>query len=85
MDTDAATEFYEERAAIMEYDGGFKRYDAEFHAVCLTLRYCGRTGAEVPTTGFFWEARNAVLDWDEEQGRGVVVTASRVMKWHGSI
>jgi hypothetical protein len=35
-----ATEFYEERASIMEYDGGTKRRDAQFYAEHLTWRYC---------------------------------------------
>jgi hypothetical protein len=49
-DTANATEYMLERAAIMEIDGGLKRYDAEFYAVVATWRFCRRTGAVEPTS-----------------------------------
>ncbi|MDN7407979.1 hypothetical protein QZM42_05395 [Burkholderia vietnamiensis] len=45
LDCSDADEFLLERMAIMEYDGGMKRSDAELHAMAATLRYCERTGA----------------------------------------
>ncbi len=36
-------EFYEERAAIMEYDGGMCRGNAEIEAAKLTLIFFGKT------------------------------------------
>ncbi|MBU6490322.1 MAG: hypothetical protein KGQ57_21225 [Burkholderiales bacterium] len=51
-DTDAR-ELYEERAAIMEYDGGLPRHDAEFYACAAAWRYCERTGAEPPALGLY--------------------------------
>lgn len=36
-------EFYEERAGIMEFDGGMCREDAEIEAVKLTLIVFGKT------------------------------------------
>ncbi|MDR5813836.1 hypothetical protein QCE62_09585 [Caballeronia sp. LZ033] len=51
IDCSDADEFLLERMAIMEYDGGLKRYDAEMHAVAATLRYCERTGATEPQDG----------------------------------
>ncbi|BEU21555.1 hypothetical protein [Paraburkholderia sp. 22B1P] len=44
-----ATEFMLERAAIMEIDGGMKRYDADYYAIVQTWRYCMRTGIAEPT------------------------------------
>lgn len=49
MDNENATEFLLERAAIMEIDGGLKRYDAEFFAIVATWKFCNRTGAAPPT------------------------------------
>jgi hypothetical protein len=51
-DTDAR-EFYQERAAITEYDGGLRRYDAEFYACVAVWRYCHRTNAAPPTLGYY--------------------------------
>lgn len=51
IDCSNADEFLAERFAIMEYDGGMKRYDAEMHAIVATLRYCERTGATEPQNG----------------------------------
>jgi len=48
MDDDNATEFMRERAAIMEFDGGMKRYDADYYAIVQTWRYCQRTGVAEP-------------------------------------
>lgn len=39
-------EIYEERAAIMEYDGGMCRANAEIEAAKLTLIFFGKTGIE---------------------------------------
>lgn len=36
-------EFYEERAAIMEFDAGMSRQDAETEAAKLTLIFLGKT------------------------------------------
>jgi len=36
-------DFFEERAAIMEFDGGMSRQDAEKEAAKLTLIFFGKT------------------------------------------
>lgn len=49
MDDDQnAREFYEERAAIMQYDAGMKRYDAELYATVATWRLCQVFGYTEP-------------------------------------
>jgi len=47
-ESDNATEYLLERAAVMEFDGGMKRYDAEWFAIVSTWRFCQRTGAREP-------------------------------------
>lgn len=49
MDNENATEYLLERAAIMEIDGGMKRYDAEYYAIVATWKFCNRKGAVEPT------------------------------------
>jgi hypothetical protein len=46
-DTDAR-ELYTERAAIMQYDGGMSRHQAEYFACVAVWRHCERTGAVEP-------------------------------------
>jgi len=65
---DDATEFYEERAAIIEYDGGVKRYDAQFYAEHLTRRYCERTGKSLPKDPKFHMFSLGTTAWDEDAG-----------------
>jgi hypothetical protein len=48
-----AREYFEERAAIMEFDGGLPRHRAEFFAVVATQRYCNRRGISPPRTAYF--------------------------------
>lgn len=49
MDNENATEYLLERAAIMEIDGGLKRYEAEYFAIVATWRFCQRTGSREPS------------------------------------
>ncbi|KWF99064.1 hypothetical protein [Burkholderia cepacia] len=52
MQDDAdAVEFFLERMAIREVDGGMKRYEAEEWAMVDTRRYCQRTGIPEPRDG----------------------------------
>lgn len=50
IDDSNAVEFYEERVAIMHFDGGLKGYDAEHFARVATWRFCRRTGFDEPDT-----------------------------------
>lgn len=40
--TESEREDFEERAAIMEFDGGFNRYEAERRALVIVARKRGR-------------------------------------------
>lgn len=71
MDDNAenATEYLLERAAIMEIDGGLKRYDAEFYAVVATWRFCRRTGAREPSVlSYKYRSRQFTGDEAREPG-----------------
>lgn len=70
---DDAAEFYEERAAIMEYDGGTKRYNAQFYAEHLTRRYCERTGKPLPDDPKFHMFSLGTTAWDEDAGTAYYV------------
>jgi hypothetical protein len=70
---DNAEEFFLERAAIMQYDAGMLRMDAELAALCLTRRWCDRHGIDHPELGYFYALRIAVIEWDEQQGRAFYV------------
>ena len=71
---DDATEFYEERAAIIQYDGGRKRHDAEYSAEHLTRKYCERKGKPLPThKACFRIYDRGRSEWDEETGRAYYV------------
>jgi hypothetical protein len=67
--TTNATEYLLERAAIMEIDGGLKRYDAEFYAVVATWRFCQRTGAREPSAlSYKYRSRGFTGDEAREPG-----------------
>jgi hypothetical protein len=71
MDDDAenATEYMRERAAIMEIDGGLRRYEAEFYAVVATWRFCQRTGVKEPTAlNYRYHSRQFTGDEAREPG-----------------
>lgn len=66
---DPITEWWEERAAIMQFDGGMSRADAQYAAFALTLRYCERTGQRLPYGRYFYTHRlgeDAHLEWSDE-------------------
>ncbi|RKP44696.1 hypothetical protein [Pararobbsia silviterrae] len=70
---DDALEFFLERAAIMQYDGGKDLADAEFAALSRTRVYCERMGITQPKTDYFARFRLYRIDWSESEGRGVYV------------
>jgi len=47
-DTEQADEFYAERVAIMEFDGGMPRDQAEYLAAVATYRWCWSTRRDWP-------------------------------------
>lgn len=66
---DPIQEWWEERAAIMEFDGGMDRGDAEYAAYALTFRHAQRTGEPVPYKGYFYIHKlgdDERLEWSDE-------------------
>lgn len=76
---DSAEEWFEERAAIMQFDGGKPRYEADFDAFALLLAYCRRTGLRVPYNSHLNARRvhNGELVWSDEQCKTLYVPAMR--------
>ena len=67
---DPVTEWWEERAAIMEFDAGMSRGDAEYAAFALVLRHCERGRERVPYDGYFYTHRlpeDSRLEWSDER------------------
>lgn len=71
---DNATEFYEERMAIMHFDGGIDRVDAQYYAMVLTCEYCKKHQLPVPDLQYFKAFVNHTLHWSDESAS---VTYSR--------
>ncbi|QQC65846.1 hypothetical protein [Paraburkholderia ginsengisoli] len=69
MESENATEYLLERAAIMEFDGGLKRYEAEYFAIVATWRFCYRTGAREPESlNYKYHSRGFTGDEPREPG-----------------
>lgn len=66
---DDALEFFLERTAILQYEGGLDRADADYGAVALTRVYCERRGLSEPTHPYFYAMRGGRMEWSDELGR----------------
>lgn len=68
-DATNATEYLIERAAIMEFDGGLRRHEAEYFAIVATWKFCQRTGAQEPTAiNYKYLSRGLTGDEPREPG-----------------
>ena len=67
--TENALEFFAERAAIMQYEGGLSRPDSEYFAVVLMRRYCERKGIDEPSD--HWMKSLPRAEWSDEEGKPV--------------
>ncbi|MCA8038538.1 hypothetical protein [Burkholderia seminalis] len=65
-------EFFNERAAIMTFDAGIPRYDADFHAMVRTRLYFDPRGIIMPAGGYFSCFWNTEFRWND--GTGTPVT-----------
>lgn len=68
---DDALEFFEERAAILQFEAGRSRAEAEILAMVLTCRYCQRRGIDLPTEPKFRALLRIDAEWKDDIG-GVV-------------
>jgi hypothetical protein len=64
---DPIYEWFEERSAIMQFDGGLNRSQADYAAYALTVAYCRRTGQSLPSEGYLGALRpRSELVWSDE-------------------
>lgn len=60
-------EWFLERSAIMQFEAGLLRYQADFAAYALTAAYCERTGQNMPNEGYLGALRpRERLVWSDE-------------------
>ncbi|MDR6412212.1 UNVERIFIED_ORG: hypothetical protein ABIC62_005712 [Burkholderia sp. 1595] len=70
MDESDALEFWNERAAIMQYDGGRSQPDAEYFAAVLMRRYAQRHGIEIRHHWLASITRGGA-QWSDTEGKPV--------------
>ena len=68
---DDAVEFYLERAAITQFDGGEDLSEATYGAVCRTRIYCERKKRGEPALDAFAVYRLTALEWSDEEDKPV--------------
>ncbi|WP_232343191.1 hypothetical protein [Burkholderia pseudomallei] len=78
-DDENVWEFFNERAAIMRYDGGLALCDAEFYALARARHYFGARGIQLPYSGYFYIFKDTELGWSDEEGRAVVFPCPQVL------
>jgi len=77
-------EWWEERAAIMQFDAGMGRADADYAAYALILRICERTGESLPYEGYFYIHRlgeGARLVWSDDTCSVDYISPPRDWRW----
>lgn len=78
-DDDNVWEFFVERAAIMEFDAGKRRHDAEFHALARTRMYFDPRGVNMPRIGLFAPFWNTDFGWSDADAKPVVFPHAAVL------
>ncbi|VBB13947.1 MULTISPECIES: hypothetical protein [Burkholderia cepacia complex] len=64
-------EFFNERAAIMTFDAGIPRHDADFRAMVRTRLYFEPRGIAMPMGGYFSCFWNTEFGWSDSAGAPV--------------
>jgi len=72
MDQTDLLEFWAERAAIMQFDAGIARPDADFYAAILTRKLADRHGIEIRHHWLRSITRMAGAEWSDDKGKVVV-------------
>ncbi|MBR7895680.1 hypothetical protein [Burkholderia multivorans] len=78
-DDEDVWEFFNERAAIMEFDAGRRRYDAEYYAIARTRLYFDPRGIGMPATSCFSPFWNTAFGWNDDAGKPVVFPSSATL------
>ncbi|KUY73555.1 hypothetical protein WI25_11195 [Burkholderia cepacia] len=71
-DDENVLEFFDERAAIMTFDAGIPRHDADFRAMVRTRLYFDPRGVAMPLGGYFSCFWNTEFGWNDNDGTVVV-------------
>ncbi|WP_175783760.1 hypothetical protein [Burkholderia ambifaria] len=61
-------EFFNERVAIMTFDGGLPRHDADFRAMVRTRMYFEPRGISMPSGSYFSSFWNHDYGWNHNDG-----------------
>lgn len=80
---DDATEFFQEWAATMQFDGGRNQPDAEYAAMVLMRQYCERNGLAWPSIPYFHHFCRYELRWCDDSG--VVIEQEAVRAQHATV
>ncbi|WP_124551070.1 hypothetical protein [Burkholderia sp. Bp9015] len=78
-DDDSVWEFFNERAAIMCFDAGLPRYDADFRAYARTRLFFEARHIALPLTGYFSAFRSTKVGWDDDTGHVVVFPSAATL------
>jgi hypothetical protein len=78
-DDEDVLEFFNERAAIMQFDAGRPRYDAEFYAIACTRLYFDPRGVGMPWASCFSPFWNTQFRWDDAVGKPVVFPCAAML------
>jgi hypothetical protein len=66
---DDPLEYLAERAAILQFEAGLSRPDADYFAVVLMRRYCAQNGIEEPRG--HWSTSMPRSEWSDAEGKAV--------------
>ncbi|UKD15476.1 hypothetical protein L3V59_21240 [Burkholderia aenigmatica] len=79
-------EFFNERAAIMTFDGGISRHDADFRAMVRTRLYFDARGIGMPMGGYFSCFWNSEFGWNDSDGTVICFPSAVVLlsMWHAA-
>ncbi|WP_334018109.1 hypothetical protein [Burkholderia orbicola] len=85
-DDENVLEFFEERAAIMTFDGGTPRHDADFRAMVRTRLYFDARGVAIPMGGYFSCYWNTEFGWNDSNGTPVTFPCAVALfsMWHAA-
>jgi hypothetical protein len=77
---DSAIEYFEERAAILEFDAGRTRREADVLAVVLTRRFCKARGIPIPNHPSLKAAFRLDAEWDDDNGSAAMKNGRRITR-----
>ncbi|KWI47851.1 hypothetical protein WT72_30495 [Burkholderia pseudomultivorans] len=78
-DDENVLEFFEERAAIMTFDGGMPRSDADYRAMVRARLYFEPRGIAMPADGYFSCYWSSEFGWNDNDGTVVLFPCRAVL------